>query len=137
MVDASRHINLYIKKIKDSLDDLAFLIQEKDFLAVDDLDSGYWHVPLHPSQYQYFECSIFNAELGLREYYWWIVLFLGLSNTVYISSLASCCLWLSKFLRIVGWEGVIYIDDMGTLGRDFFQWFYSKFFACDIMGRAS
>ena len=35
VVDASRHINLYVKKRKvklDSLDDFSFLVQERDFL---------------------------------------------------------------------------------------------------------
>ena len=43
-VDASHHIDPYVTKrgIKlDSLDEFSFLVQKDDFLAVDDLDSGY------------------------------------------------------------------------------------------------
>ena len=44
MVDASRHINLFVTKRKvklDLLEDFAFMIKEGDFVAVDNLDSGY------------------------------------------------------------------------------------------------
>ena len=44
VVDTSRHINPYITKCKnklDSLDNFAFMVRQGDFVAVDDLDSGY------------------------------------------------------------------------------------------------
>ena len=44
VVDASRHINPYItkKKVKlDLLKEFAFLVENKEFVAVDSLDSGY------------------------------------------------------------------------------------------------
>ena len=52
VVDISCHINPYVTKQKVKLDllkEFAFLVYNEDFVAVDDLDSGYWHVPLHPS----------------------------------------------------------------------------------------
>ena len=52
VVNASRHLNPYVKKWNmrlDTLDDLAELIERNNYLAVSDLDSGYWHVPMHPS----------------------------------------------------------------------------------------
>ena len=61
VVDASRHINPYITKHKvklDSLEDLAFLVKKEDFVAVDKLDLGYWHVTLHPSQSSLFVVAI-------------------------------------------------------------------------------
>ena len=61
----------------DSLDNFALLVQQGDYLAVDDLDSGYWLVPLHPSHYKYFGCSISNEASCHTEYFQWIV-FLGL-----------------------------------------------------------
>ena len=60
VVDASCHINPYVTKrgVKlDSLDKFSFLVQKDDFLAVDDLDSGYWHVQLHLSQYPSLVCQ--------------------------------------------------------------------------------
>ena len=44
IVDASRHINPFVTKHSirlDYLDDFALLVQQGDYLAVDDLDSGY------------------------------------------------------------------------------------------------
>ena len=60
VVDASRHINPFVTKRKvrlNLLDDFAFLVQEGDYLAVDNLDSGYLHMPKHPSQYPYLMSS--------------------------------------------------------------------------------
>ena len=74
VVDASRHINPFVRKCTvklDTLDDFAQLVQQNDFLAVNDLDSAYWHVPLHPSQYKFFGVSIFNSATGQTEYYQW------------------------------------------------------------------
>ena len=43
VVDASRHLNPFVKKVKTQLDDLKkypFGMEQGDFCAVDDLDSG-------------------------------------------------------------------------------------------------
>ena len=72
VVDANRHINPYVRKCSmelDSLDDFALLVQQGNYLAMDDLDSGYWHVLLHPSQYIFFGCSILNKTAGCQEYF--------------------------------------------------------------------
>ena len=122
VVDASRHLNPFVKKRKvrlDSLDDLADLIQRNDYLAVSDLDSGYWHVPLHPDMHKFCGVSIHNSATGQTEYFQWLVLFLGLCDAVFIFT--HLLLPVMKYLRSIGWEGVIYIDDRGTLGRDYLQ----------------
>ena len=65
VVDASRHINPYItkKKVKlDLLKEFAFLVENEEFVAVDDLHSGYWHVPLHPLQSSLFGVAIYDQE---------------------------------------------------------------------------
>ena len=87
MVDASRHINPYVTKrgVKlNSLDEFFFLVQKGDYLAVDDLDSSYWHVVMHPSQYPLFGVSIYDKLEKKTHYYQWVVLFLGLSDAVHI-----------------------------------------------------
>ena len=63
VMEVSRHINPFVTKCKvklDSLEDFAFMVKEGDFVAVDDLDLGYWHVPLHPSQSSLFGVSIYD-----------------------------------------------------------------------------
>ena len=59
-------------------------MQKDDFLAVHNLDSGNWHVPLHPSQYPLFGVSIYDELEKKTNYYQWVVLFLGLSDAVHI-----------------------------------------------------
>ena len=55
VVDASRHLNTYMKKEKtrlESLDSLTCIVEKGESCSVDDFDSGYWHVPLHKSMYK-------------------------------------------------------------------------------------
>ena len=128
MVDASRHLNPFVKKQKvrlDSLDDLAEMVGKNDFLVVLDLDSGYWHVPLHIEMQKFCGVAVFNSVTGQFKYYQWLVLFLGLSDEVYIFT--HLLLPVVKYLRSIGWEGLIYIDDTGTLGRDYVHCLYGKF----------
>ena len=96
-------------------------------MAVDDLDSGYWHVPFHPLQSSLFGVEIFDQEEKKTLYYLWKVLFLGLTNAVYIFT--KFLLPIVKHLRKVGWRGIIYIDNIETIGRNFQECLYWKFFA--------
>ena len=137
VVDASRHINPFVKKrpIKlDSLEDFAQLVNRGDFVVVDDLDSGYWHVPLAKHQQHFFGCSIFNATTGEVEHYQWQVLFLGISDAVHVFT--KVLRPVVQHLRKCGWLGIIYIDDLGTVASDYLRAVYWKNFARDILGRA-
>ena len=98
------------------LEDFAFFIVEGDFVAVDDLDSGYWHVPLHPLQSSLFGVAIYDQEQKKTLFYLWKVLFLGLTDAVYIFT--------KLLLPVVGWQGVVYIDDVGTTEKNFQQCMY-------------
>ena len=91
-------------------------------------------MPLYPDMQKFCGVAILNSVTGRVKYYQWLVLFLGLCDVVYIFT--HLLLPVVKYLRLIGWEGVIYIDDSGTLGRDFFQCLCWKFFARDVMGRA-
>ena len=54
VVDASRHLNPWVSKEStklDSLDEMGGLIKPGMWCSVDDLDSGYWHLALHPNSY--------------------------------------------------------------------------------------
>ena len=133
-MDASRHINPYVTKRRirlDSSDKFSLLVQKDDFLVVIDLDSGYWHVALHPSL---FGVSIYDESEKNTHYYQWVVLILGLSDAVHIFT--KLLLPLVKHLRLCGWEGIFYIDNSGTLGRSYFECLYWKYFARDVLGRA-
>ena len=87
VVDTSCHLNPYLEKRKMKLEDLtvmADLVKEGDFLSTDDLDSGYWHVPLHPSMYPFVGCHMENPATGETQYFQWSLI---LGNF-------GCCLYL-------------------------------------------
>ena len=63
-----------------------------------------------------------------------LVLFLGLMDVVHIFT--KLLLPVVKHLRMCGWEGKFYIDDLGTLGRLYYECLYWKLFARDVLGRA-
>ena len=109
-------------------------MQKDDFLAVHNLDSGNWHVPLHPSQYPLFGVSIYDELEKKTHFYKWVLLFLGLSDAVHIFT--KLLLPVVKHLRSCCWEGIFYIDDLGTLGRSYLECLYWKYFARDVLGRA-
>ena len=51
VLDASQHLNKFCVRRRTSLADLSRLpdlIREGDFMTVNDLDSGYWQVPIYP-----------------------------------------------------------------------------------------
>ena len=107
LVDASCHINPFASECKvklDLLEDFAFLVKKEDFVAVYDLNLGYWHLPLHPSQRSLFGVAIYNQEEKKTLFYLWKVLFLDLALTdaVYIF---TKLLWpVVKHLRKVNWQ---------------------------------
>ena len=87
VVDASRHLNPYVEMEKtklDSLDDLTCLVERGEWCSVDDFDSGYWHVPLHESMFEYCGCHLTDPVTGVTRYFQWMVLFLGVSSAVSI-----------------------------------------------------
>ena len=87
VVDASRHLNPFVYKVKTKLEDLKLYpdtMEKNDFCSVDDLDSGYWHVPLSRSSSKYCVCTLVNPSDGVRHWYEWVVLFLGLMSAVTI-----------------------------------------------------
>ena len=89
---------------------------------------------LHPDMQKFCGVAILNPVTGQVEYYQWLVLFLGLSDAVYIFT--HLLLPVVKYLRSIGWEGLIYIDDTGTLGRNYLHCLYWKLHAEDIFGMA-
>ena len=56
VVDASRHLNPFLKSRKIKLEDLSVneqILKQGDYQITTDLDSGYWHVPLSDDMKQY------------------------------------------------------------------------------------
>ena len=86
VLDASRGLNPWCKKRGTALDGLAVIlntIKEGDYLVTNDLDSGYWHVPLHPDHYDYVGFCVPDEE-GVPVFYVWMVLVLGLRDAAHL-----------------------------------------------------
>ena len=67
------------------LGDIPDMVHSGNFLCADDLNSGYWHLGIHPDHYKYFGIHI-PEEDGSTSFYFWRVLFLGVSDAVFIFS---------------------------------------------------
>jgi hypothetical protein len=119
VLDASQGLNDYCLKRHTKLDDLSVLsgvLQQGDFMTVNDLDSGYWHVPIYPPHQTYLGIH-FVHENGEIIYWVWAVLPLGITDAAHIFT----CLTnpLMGFLRLRGVRSIIYIDDLLSLSKSF------------------
>ena len=77
VVDASRTLNPYCTRRKIMLEDLShvpLVIRKGDFMVVNDLDSGYWHIPIAEEHWTYLGVH-FEKEDGTILYWVWKVLF--------------------------------------------------------------
>ena len=84
VVDASRHMNDYLeqRKVKlETLDDAELVVEEGDYQAISDLDSGYWHIMIHRDFQKYLGIHYIDKD-GKIHFFQWRVLFLGLSDAV-------------------------------------------------------
>ena len=86
VVDASRTLNPYCTKRKKMLENLfhvPFSIRKGDFMVVNDLDSGYWHLPIVEEHWTFLGVH-FEHEDGSYTFWIWTVLCLGLRDAAYI-----------------------------------------------------
>ena len=119
VVDASRTLNPYCSKRKMKLEDLShvpFVVRKNDYMVCNDLDSGYWHVPIAEEDWKYLGVA-FEHEDGTFTFWVWTVLCLGLRDAAFIFT--KILAPLVAHLRRQGYRGLIYIDDKFTLGTTF------------------
>ena len=119
VVDASRTLNPFCTRRKIKLEDLSHVqkvLRQGDWMVVNDLDSGYWYVPIAQEHWQYLGVH-FQHEDGSFTFWVWKVLCLGLRDAAYIFT-KSIAPIMGK-LRLEGLRGIIYIDDKFTLGVTF------------------
>ena len=115
VVDASRALNPYCTKRKVRLEDLShipFVLRKNDYMVCNDLDSGYWHLPIAEDHWKYLGVC-FEHEDRSRTYWVWTVLCLGLRDAAFIftKTLSPCM----AELRRNGMRGLLYIDDKFTV----------------------
>ena len=115
-MDASRTLNPYCTRRKIKLEDLShvpFTVRQGDFCVVNDLDSGYWHIPIAREHWQFLGVHFVRHD-GSVLYWVWKVLCLGLRDAAFIFTKVLSPL--VSELRKRGERGLIYIDDKLTLG---------------------
>jgi hypothetical protein len=86
VVDASQDLNPYLEKRDVALEDLttlAEIVEKEDWIAIDDLDSGYWHVALNPIMRELVGVHFPDPETGEPVFWRWKVLFLGINDAVF------------------------------------------------------
>ena len=121
VLDASRHVNPYCTKRSIKLEDLntvAKLVKQGDFMVSNDLDSGYWHVPIHVEDRHMLGVHFVHEDQSVT-YFVWNVLALGLRDAAHIFT--KLIKPIMGELRRRGFRCSIYIDDKLTLHQDYFM----------------
>ena len=115
-LDCSRGLNPYCTDRPVSLDGLgriADTVRKDSFMVVNDLQSGYYQVPVHKTDQQLLGFQ-YQDEAGKEIFYIWKVLVLGVKDAVHVFKRLTAPLM--AHLRKQGYTGQIYIDDVLTAG---------------------
>ena len=119
VLDASLHLNPLCVKRKTRLADLScipLILREGDYMTVNDLDSGYWQVPIHPDHQQFLGLHFIHPD-GSVDYWVWVVMPLGITDAAHIFT--SITDPLMSHLQLAGARSSIYIDDLLSLSETF------------------
>lgn len=119
VLDASLGLNPFCLKRKIQLSDLKSIdkiLEEGDFMTVSDLDSGYWHVPIHPSHQEFLGLH-FVHDNGEVEFWVWVCMPLGIIDAAFIFT--KLIKPIMSFLHEQGKRSSIYIDDLINFGKTY------------------
>ena len=67
----------------DDLNHVKNILKQGDWMTVNDLDSGYWHVPVHKDSWQYLGVHFIEDD-GSVTFWTWRVLVLGIIDATHI-----------------------------------------------------
>ena len=85
-MDGSRCLNPFLLHRRVRLQDLREIpevVNPGCFMATNDLDSGYWHLRVKAEHWTFLGIHIVNED-GSVSYFVWLVMFLGVSDAVFI-----------------------------------------------------
>ena len=119
VVDASRALNPFLldRKVRlQDLRDIPNILKPGMVQAVDDLDSGYWHLKIAPEHRTYLGISIEDEKSGKPIFFVWNTLFLGIKDAVYIFTLILRPV--RAYLTSLGVPYLMYLDDAWMAGED-------------------
>ena len=116
VVDGSRCLNPLVVHRKICLQDhrvIPNLVKPGVWMATNDLDSGYWHIAINPEHWTYLGIHVVEED-GSTSFYVWVVMFLGISDAVFMFT--TMLKPIRRYLAMRGVPNCIYIDDLLTLG---------------------
>ena len=117
----------------EDLSHVPLVIRQGDYMVVNDLDSGYWHIPIAKEHWTYLGVHFVNDD-GSVLFWVWKVLCLGLRDAAFIFTKTISPLIAE--LRRRGCRGLIYIDDKWTAGSSFDECLYWENEVKDLFARA-
>ena len=135
-MDGSRCLNPYLRSRSIRLADhrdVPKLVNEGDFMLADDLDSGYWHVGINPKFFKYLGIHVVEED-GSVSFYYWRVLFLGISDAVFIFT--TLLKPIVVFIHKLGFKASIYIDDILSIASSLENALRCNEVVCDTLARA-
>ena len=118
VVDASRSLNPHLHHRRVRLQDhrdVSNYVKKGDWFTCDDLDSGYWHIPVHPEHRKYLGISIEDEVSKKPLFFLWNVMFLGISDAVFIFT--AVLRPIRAYVINLGVPCLIFIDDILCSGR--------------------
>ena len=114
-----REINSLIEVEKlalESLDDAAELLEENFFGATSDLEAGYFQVGLAKEQKTLLGCAFENPDTQSTVFFVSNTMILGERSAVH--SFTRLLKPVVKQARLLGWKGVVYVDDFKHIGKN-------------------
>jgi len=99
----------------ETLDDAAELLEENFYGATSDLEAGYFQVGLAEEQKTLLGCAFENPVTGRITYFVSNTMILGERSAVH--SFTRLLKPVVKHARLLGWKGVVYVDDFEHIGR--------------------
>jgi hypothetical protein len=112
VLDASRGLNPYctVRGIKlDDLSHIPYTVRRGDYMVVNDLDSGYWHVPVAVEHWKYLGVAFMDPSTGRTIYWVWVVMCLGLRDAAHVFTRLVAPVMAQ--LRREGVRGLCYIGE--------------------------
>ena len=95
-----RYVNAHLARLPfkyESITDFQYLLKPGEWMVKFDLEAGYHHIPLHPSQWELYGFEFEGAQ------YMWRQLFFGLSPACYVFTVvlrALCARWRARGIRL-------------------------------------
>ena len=100
----------------ESLDDAAELLEENFFAATSDLEAGYFQVGLAEEQRTLLGSAFKNPDTGRNTYFVSNTMILGERSAVH--SFTRLLKPVVKHARLLGWKGIVYVDDFEHIGKN-------------------